>query len=217
VSKIDVSKVKSYWKKHGTFGLMKKVALRICRPFFCYGPLNIYVMAGLPQTQLKPRCPLEIRKGGPNDIVLLEQMLSYMDGDAVRRQIREYFDNEGELFLAFSEGKLVHSAWLHDCAGTAKTHPHIKIGQDDAFIGRCDTHPEFRGKNIYPAVLQYIVRYAAANNKRRCFITTSPELLSSIRGIEKAGFSFVWKLRKFELFGKVFNRQWGAISICSKE
>lgn len=206
--RISVSKVKSYWKKYGTLGLAKKVVLRACSPFFSYNPLNFYGMAGLPQTQLKPRCPLEICRGSPEDIDLMEDMLSYMNEATVRKQIREYFDNGGELFLAFSGGKLVHIAWLHYCAGTDKVYPHVKIDKDEAFIGRCDTHPAFRGKNIYPVVLQHIVRYAATKNKHRCFITTAPTLVASIRGIEKAGFSFVGKLRRFQLFGKIFNNQW---------
>lgn len=206
--RISVNKVKSYWQKHGTLGLVKKVLSRFCSPFFSYNPLNFYGIAGLPQTQLKPRCPLEIRMGGPKDIDSMEEMLSYMNEAAVRKQIRENFDNGGELFLAFSVGKLVHIAWLHYCVGTEKVYPHVKIDMDEAFIGRCDTHSEFRGNNIYPAVLQHIVRYAAANNKRKCYITTAPTLAASIRGIEKAGFSFVGKLRRFRFFGKTFNNQW---------
>ena len=210
MSKISLSKVKSYRKQYGILALAKKVVLCICHPFFSYSPLNFYGISDLPQTELKARCPLEIRRGGSEDINLVEKMLSYMDEVTVRKQIRQYFDNGGELFLAFSEGKLVHIAWLHYCAGTDKVYPHVKIEQDEAFIGRCDTHPEFRGKNIYPVVLQHIVRYAAAKNKHRCFITTAPELVASIRGIEKAGFSFVGKNRKFRLFGKMLNNQWSS-------
>lgn len=98
--------------------------------------------------------------------------------------------------------------WLLHREGYDVVHSHIEIGGDEAFIGRCDTHPVFRGKNIYPVVLQHIVRYAATKNKHRCFITTAPTLVASIRGIEKAGFSFVGRLRRFRLLGKLFNNHW---------
>lgn len=205
---ISVGKAKSYWKEHGTLALVKKIVLRICRPFFSYEPLNFYFIVGLPQARLEARCPLEVRKGGPGDIDLMMEMLSYMDEATVHKQIREYFDNGGELFLAFSEGRLVHIAWLHYSSGAEKVYPHVNIKKDEAFIGRCDTHPGFRGNNIYPVVLQHIVRYATAKNINKCFISTAPTLVASIRGIEKAGFSFVAKLRKFRLFGKSFNNQW---------
>jgi RimJ/RimL family protein N-acetyltransferase len=208
VPRISVNKVKSYWQKHGTLGLVTKVLSRLCSPFFSYNPLNFYCIVGLPQIQLKPRCPLEIRRGNPEDIDSMEEMLSYMNETTVHKQIRENFDNGGVLFLAFSEGKLVHIAWLHYCAGAEKTYPHVKIDKDEAFIGRCDTDPEFRGNNIYPVVLQHIVGYATEKNKRRCYITTAPTLAASIRGIEKAGFSFAGKLRRFRFFGKTFNNQW---------
>jgi GNAT superfamily N-acetyltransferase len=165
-------------------------------------------MTGLPQTTVKPRCSLEIRRGGLEDTDSIEEMLSYVDRAALREELREYFAGGGELFLGFSEGKLVHAAWLHFCAGTNKLYPHVKIRDDEAFIGRCETHAEFRGKNIYPVALQHLVKGALEKGVRRCFITTSPTLSASIRGIEKAGFSFAGKLRRFSLFGKVFNSQW---------
>lgn len=206
--RITASKVKTYWKKYGTLALAKKAVLRICSFFFWYEPLNFYFIVGLPQARLEARCPLEVRKGGPGDIDLMMEMLSYMGAAAVRKQIGDYFDNGGEVFLAFSESQLVHVAWLYYSSGAEKVYPHVNIKKDEAFIGRCDTHPGFRGNNIYPVVLQHIVGYAAGKNKHRCVITTAPTLVASIRGIEKAGFSFVAKLRKFRLFGKSFNNQW---------
>lgn len=112
------------------------------------------------------------------------------------------------MFLAFSKDRLVHVAWIHYYPGILKAHPLVVIKEDEAYIGRCDTHPEFRGQNIYPVVLQDIVGYAFSKNKHRCFISTPPTHLSSIRGIEKAGFSFVGRIRVFRLFGKAFNNRW---------
>lgn len=206
--KLSARKVKSYWRQYGTLALAKKIILRICLPFFSYEPLNFYGISGLPRTQLQPRCPLEIRKGGVEDIDLMVDSLKNGDRSVVRKQIKNYFDCKGEVFLGFSEGKLSHIAWLHYCPGIRKAYPLVLIKEDEAFVGRCDTHPAFRGKNIYPVVLQHMLRHAAAKNKKRCFISTSPKNLAAIKGITKAGFSFVWKKQKFRLFGKVFNNEW---------
>jgi GNAT superfamily N-acetyltransferase len=208
--KLSADKLRAYWKRYGTLILTKKIILRIISPLFSYTPLNFYGISGLPLTQIHPRCPLEIRKGGPEDIDLIVESsvyTDYIDGASVPERIK-YLLNTGEMFLAFSEGRLVHVAWLHYGPGVREVFPHVKIMADDAFIGRCQTHPEFRGKNIYPAVLQHMVRYAVAKNKKRCFISTSPTITASIKGIEKAGFFFVGKLRRFRLFGKIFNNRW---------
>lgn len=209
--RITASKVKTYRKKYGTLALVKKVVLRIRSFLFWYRQLDFYGISGSPQTDIQPRCPLEIREGGPEDIELMVKMLKYMDEAIARARVRYLFDSGGKVFLAFSEGNLVNIAWLFCSPGIREPDYRVIIKQDEAFISTCDTHPEFRGKNIYPAVLQHIVGYASAKNKKRCFISTSPTNLASVRGIEKAGFPFVGKVRQIRLFGMTFNNQLGII------
>ncbi|MBA7696966.1 hypothetical protein ES703_105624 [subsurface metagenome] len=211
--RISASKVKSYWKKYGTLRLVKKVLSRVCSFFFSYHVHNFYGISVLPRTQLRPRCSLEIRKGSPEDTNLMVKMLDYMDQTTVRKQQRRLFDNGGKVFLAFSEGKLVHIGWLFCSPLIHEPSFSVRINQDEAYIGRCDTHPDFRGKNIYPAVLQHIITHAVGKNRKRCFVATIPTNLASIRGIEKAGFSFVGKMRMFKLFGKFFNNLWSSSDI----
>jgi L-amino acid N-acyltransferase YncA len=204
-------KIKSYWKQHGTLELLSKVVLRVRSFDFSYRPLYFYRIMAMPQIMVKPLCPLEIREGTLEDIDLMVEMLKYkyMDGAVAREWERYLFDKGGEVFLAFSEGNLVHIAWLFCSPGIREPDYTVKIKQDEAFISSCDTHPESRGKNIYPAVLQHIVGYATAKNKKRCFISTAPTNLASIKGIEKAGFSFVGKIRQIRLFGMTFNNRLG--------
>ena len=206
--RITASKVKTYWKEYGTLALAKKVVLRIRSFLFWYKQLDFYGISGLPQTDVQPRCPLEIRRGSEQDIDLMVQMLNYLDEATARKRERYLFDNGGKVFLGFNEGNLVHIAWLFCLPGIREADHSVKIKQDEVYISSCDTHSEYQGKNIYPAVLQHIVKHAFTQNKRRCFISTSPRNLASIRGIEKAGFSFVGKMRMFKLFGKSFNNQW---------
>jgi len=220
MARITVSKVKSYWKEHGTLGLAKKAVVCVCSPFFAYHPLDFYCISGSPKAQLQSRCPLEIRKGSTEDTTLIDDMLkdTYESAEStVRKGVKRWFDSGGEVFLAFSEAKLVHVAWLHYCPGVREVYPHVKIEKDEAYIGQCDTHPEFRGKNIYPVALQHISGYAVSRNKKRCFITTTPKHVASIKGIEKAGFSFVGKLRRFRFFGKMLNNQWVSSKLLGPE
>lgn len=206
--RISVSKVKTYWKEYGTLALAKKVVLRIRSFLFWYKQLDFYGISGLPQTDVQPRCPLEIRRGSEQDIDLMVQMLNYLDEATARKRERYLFDNGGKVFLAFSKGNLVHIAWLFYYPGAREAYFQVKLKQAEAYISSCHTHPEFRGNNIYPAVLQHIVGHAAKENRNRCFISSDATNSPSIKGIKKTGFSFVGKMRIFRLFGKTFNNHW---------
>ncbi len=200
--------VKKSIKENGAFEFIKKALKRICSFVFWRRTLYFYEISGVPQTVLDPRCPLEIRKGSSEDIDLIVNMLKDMDELVVRRRVKYLFDNRGELFLAFNEGRLAHISWLLYHPGIRESYFNVKLKPDEAYISSVYTHPEFRGKNIYPVVLQHILGYAVSRSKKRCFITTGPKHVASIKGIEKAGFLFVGKLQIFRLFGKMFNNQW---------
>jgi hypothetical protein len=55
------------------------------------------------------------------------------------------------------------------------------------------TASEYRGLGIYPALLQYIVRYESTKAER-FWIIHAPENRASLSGITKAGFKYVGKL-----------------------
>ncbi|TDQ19615.1 hypothetical protein DFQ04_1439 [Algoriphagus boseongensis] len=60
-------------------------------------------------------------------------------------------------------------------------------------IGDCFTDDRYRGKGIYPQVLKYLG--SKFSPERQVFILVAPENLSSIKGIEKAGFIFLGRLQ----------------------
>lgn len=208
---INRNKIKLYWEKHGTLNLLKKAL-----PFlFSYVPLNFYCISYLPENKIQPKCPLEIHKGSLDDIELIIDFMGDVDKEMIYGQIKYLFDTGGEMFLAFSEGELAHVARLRHYPGVLEVNsverdPLIKIKKDEVYIGHCQTAGRYQGKNIYPAVLQHIIRYAFENGKKRCFGSSSPSGKASIRGIEKAGFSFVCQKRRFRLVGKIFNNLWSS-------
>lgn len=60
------------------------------------------------------------------------------------------------------------------------------MNKNDLEIGPCYTHPAFRGKGIFPKVLSEICR--RRNNTQTFYIFAHENNISSIKGIEKAGF-----------------------------
>ena len=76
------------------------------------------------------------------------------------------------------------------------------LGETDAtpMICNCHTFPEYRGQGVYPMLLAAACRHLAASGYTRVIITCAPDNLSSVRGIEKAGFRKVKTLRSLILF-----------------
>ena len=63
-------------------------------------------------------------------------------------------------------------------------------------IGDCKTIQEFRGKSIYPFVINHIAKDQILNhNKNEVFIIVNTNNHSSIKGIEKAGFKLYTKIK----------------------
>lgn len=218
-----MARIKSLIKKYGIVGFIKKALRRICSFVFSYRPVYIYGISSLPSHNLEPRCPLEIRKGTEQDTDLVLELMNHIKHNAYLNPIRKRallhrlkarFDGGNEPFLAFGEGTLAHVSWLFHPPKVKETLLEAHIGNDQRLIGVCLTVPEFRGKNIYPVVLQHILRNVFAQGIKTVFITTSPSNIASIRGIEKVGFRRLKKVRGFILFGKKFNHYWQAIDTC---
>ncbi|TXD81684.1 hypothetical protein ESY86_16805 [Subsaximicrobium wynnwilliamsii] len=55
-------------------------------------------------------------------------------------------------------------------------------------IGNCFTHPEFRGKSIYPYVINCIAKNSLNLGAKEVFVIVNQSNAGSIKGIEKAGF-----------------------------
>ncbi|AUP79544.1 GNAT family N-acetyltransferase [Flavivirga eckloniae] len=60
-------------------------------------------------------------------------------------------------------------------------------------IGDCFTYKNYRGLSIYPFMLQKVAK-EMFQKVNKIFILVSPENAASIRGIEKAGFTLLYKV-----------------------
>ena len=205
---ITLHKLKYQIKAHGFWVFLKKGLRRVHRFVFSYHPLIFYEISRAPQTDMKARCPLDIRKGCCEDTDLILGLLSYMDEPSARQRIEKAFNQGAQVFLAFSKGDLVHVIWLYYHPGVREQLVNVKLKPDEAHIAAAYTSSEFRGQGIYPMILQYMVRYAISEGKKRIYIAAAPKNIASCKGIEKAGFSKVATIRGIMILGKLFNCNW---------
>jgi hypothetical protein len=61
-------------------------------------------------------------------------------------------------------------------------------------IGECSTINEYKGKSIYPFVINYIAKEVLKTNEE-VFIIVNTDNISSIRGIKKAGFKLYYRVQ----------------------
>jgi len=106
-----------------------------------------------------------------------------IEQEAVSRNKKRYFIKVDD--------KVVHESFLFE-----KLFVLQIIGKTGPTIGDCRTIEAFKGKSIYPYVINQIAREEILKNQRKeVFIIVNPSNLSSIKGIEKAGFRLHTKVK----------------------
>lgn len=107
----------------------------------------------------------------------------------VHGRIRYFMDDNG---------KFVHSSEVFPRLNVLKL-----IKKSGPAIGNCVTSEAYRGKSIYPNVINRIASNLLLNeNSGEVFIIVNRDNTPSVRGIEKAGFSLYAKIkaRRFLVF-----------------
>jgi RimJ/RimL family protein N-acetyltransferase len=86
-------------------------------------------------------------------------------------------------YFITDHGKFVHASFIFD-----KLNLLSILGKDGPAIGDCVTSADYRGRSIYPTVINLAAKDLLASGTPEVFIVVNSGNVSSIRGIEKAGF-----------------------------
>ena len=123
------------------------------------------------------------------DITLLSQMGGITKGEVVER-----LANDNLAFIAFFNGQPAAFGWMaRGRARIGELAHHFVLPLRNRYLWNFRTMAEFRGRGIYPSLLQYILQYEGAKAER-FWIIHAPENRASSRGIQKAGFRYLGKL-----------------------
>lgn len=172
---------------------------------FCNHAILIYAF-DTSQLHQSHRCSsgeITIRKGTVED---LNRNMRRFDPVPWEFQCHIY-DNVKDLYIAVSDtGVIQHVSWVY-----YEKDPNriVKLGPGQAEIKYCLTIPEFRGRGIYPRVLKTIVSRLAEQEIRRVFICVKADNHASLRGVEKAGFTQVDRVRLIKVMGVQLSKRYG--------
>lgn len=105
-----------------------------------------------------------------------------LNSEQVNNSTRRYYIEDGTA--------LVHNSFLYQ-----KRHIMSVLSKTGPVIGDCVTNSDYRGKSIYPFVLNRVSKELLLSGVNEVFIIVGPDNQSSIRGIEKAGFKFFAEIK----------------------
>ena len=103
------------------------------------------------------------------------------------------------------DGREAHSSWLN---WSARLPRQFGFDGEAPVIEDCSTAEAFRGRGLYPQVLQHIAKEVAVTTKvRSIYVLVAPDNHASIRGIEKVGFKQEARLRGLRVAGIMVHKQ----------
>ncbi|MEM7165588.1 MAG: GNAT family N-acetyltransferase [Planctomycetota bacterium] len=116
----------------------------------------------------------------------LRQVFEERDSEPQRRDFECYFADGSTVWIGLIDGALAGVCW--------RTRPRdrgryfVPLTKTEAIIYACFVLPGFRGRNIYPRMLQRQVAESFEDGLTRVYINCKRWNTPSVRGIQKAGF-----------------------------
>jgi hypothetical protein len=95
---------------------------------------------------------------------------------------------EGEiLFSAWVDATLAFCGWVQFNERRPGGSTRLVVPPHSAFIYRCFTRPEFRGRRIYPAAMAYLLAKLKADGIRQAYIDYAVSNIASAKGVRRVG------------------------------
>lgn len=140
--------------------------------------------------------PAGLRMEESTDVSLLSAM-----GNISRKEAERRLANDHLAFVAFIRNQPAAFGWMaRGKARIGELNHELILPMGNRYLWNFRTSEAYRGLGIYPALLQYIMKFEKARASR-FWIIHAPENGASLKGIARAGFEYVGKLYN-DLHGK---------------
>jgi len=119
-----------------------------------------------------------------------------------KSNIKERISRGDNIFMAFTNGEPIaylfattKDIWVDEIKDW------LIISPDEVYLYDALTFPEYRGKMIYPTLIQHVAEYYKELCFKNALIFTKSDNRSSIEGIENVNFKFYKDIKFFSIFG----------------
>ncbi len=194
-------------QEHGTIGLIRhvfrhKFPVHVSVAYIKNSDSNICTVPGLRVDRYSSKT--DVDEGIFNELRAIR-------GEEMVREVDKLFSKGCELWIGRLEGKLAGICWSR--RGKKRSDYFVPLGESDATILSCFVFPDFRGRKIYPTMLETMVNVMLSQDQTgNVYIDCKSWNTASIRGIQKAGFISIGKAVRMVLF----NRVWILWNRCKK-
>jgi len=199
-----LTRLAEYRNQYGTLALIKKTIYRFISPLIDYSDNLIFEWRGGKLPKIQARCPLDVAIGSQSDMTKIVDFYGCREDSPQVSKIRKRLAAGDKPYLAWSNTELVHISWVsrRKKVEMKEIWGNLIFKENQAYVYHCNTKSSFRGNHIFPVVLQQIIEDAHSSNLQQVFVSCRASNLASSRGIQKAGFSLVRRLRALRIFGK---------------
>jgi hypothetical protein len=121
-------------------------------------------------------------------------------GEKYIAESKRRFANNWRLFLAYINDQLAGACWAVTNTSDLKTKIVPLLDGDVALIDGW-TVPAFRGRNVYPFILSFILTQFREKNFKRAFGYGDKWNISALKGLKKGGFRDFISYRNYNIFG----------------
>lgn len=122
------------------------------------------------------------------------RMLHHLTGLS-KMEIERRFMEQNDAWVLWVKDIPAAFGWVaHVFAPIGELERFVQVGDDEVYLWNFRTVEQWRGKGLYPLLLQHILRAQLSQGTRRHWIIAKPENRASVRGIQKAGFEVVGEL-----------------------
>lgn len=135
------------------------------------------------------KIPDGIRIEKSSDVLMLSQLCNISIQETNSRLV-----NGNLAFIAFLNNQPAAFGWMATVnAKIGELNHGFVLPQGNRYLWNFRTFEPYRGKGIYPTLLQYILANGD-NSASRFWIIHAPENIASLKGINKVGFKYAGKL-----------------------
>lgn len=186
---VSSARIFRYVRRHGFGALPHAVVSKLWRKLFA----NRHLVFCLPAESLEPSQHVQglkiLRCTGDRDIPEhFRRQLVDEEGVDFPSQLEQEFLGGGVFWLGCIDQSVVAYQWSRK--GSYVKHWFVSLNPEDIVIFATVTFPEWRGRSIGPAMMQFIIAHEL-EGQGVAYVDCKVWNKSAIRGIEKAGFQKV--------------------------
>lgn len=210
----SLSRASHYYQKHGLRPSLRRVSTTL-RKLSVFGQMVLYYYdfpsrdTGSAARELPSTLKVE-RKTDRAEVDLKdwEQIVNFWNPEISSRNFLARFREGASLWMIRSEGKLAGYGWT--LTGRTMEPHYLPVGPNDVHLFDFLVFPGFRGRNLNPLLVTFILDQMAVESRTRAYIESAAWNNAQLASLGKTDFRLFGVARKLSLLGWTFI-QWGNI------